>query len=220
MIEHKGVWLPDGEKHLVEALDHARHVVDGKPAYQYHKLVAAIELTSKKRRRVAVDVGAHVGLWSSHLALLFKHVHAFEPMPEYRACFLKNVIAGNVTMHEVALGGQRAEARMTVEQGSSGNTRVAMDDDVAVGAPVEVHPLDEYSLADVDLLKIDTEGYEMFVVRGAEETLRRCHPTVVVEQKKDREGRYGLGNTDAVTFLESLGAKVRKVMAGDYILTW
>ena len=80
--------------------------------------------------------------------------------------------------------------------------------------------LDSFDLQDVDFIKLDCEGYELFALRGAEETLKRCRPCVIVEQKPNRAQRFGLPQTGAVDYLQSLGAKLRAKMAGDYILSF
>jgi hypothetical protein len=50
--------------------------------------------------------------------------------------------------------------------------------------------------------------------------LKRCKPCVMVEQKPGRAEKFGLARTEAVTYLQSLGAVLRKEMSGDYLLTW
>ena len=79
--------------------------------------------------------------------------------------------------------------------------------------------LDSLHLADVSIIKIDCEGFEMAVLRGAEETLARWKPVVVVEQKKGHAQKYGFGETDAVPYLESMGYRVAREMSGDYLMT-
>ena len=54
---------------------------------------------------------------------------------------------------------------------------------------------------------------------GAERTVRRDRPTVVIEQKK-RAGRYGVEQLAGVALLKSWGAKLMWQMAGDYCLAW
>ena len=71
-----------------------------------------------------------------------------------------------------------------------------------------------------NLVKIDCEGWELPVLRGAEVTLRCCKPTVIVEQKPGRAQRFGHADTGAVDYLQSLGAKLRAELSGDYILSW
>ncbi len=64
-----GWWFPDGEEHLPGwmADPRVRMILNGRPAYQGQKQQAALELCTK--RRVVVDVGAHVGL-DAHRAVV------------------------------------------------------------------------------------------------------------------------------------------------------
>jgi len=209
-----GNWFPDHEVHMGEWMKAPKNkiVVDGCQTYQHRKQVAALGYV--KRWRIAVDVGAHVGLWSRHMAKRFGHVHAFEPVADHRACFVRNVAAANVTLYDVALGAEPGRVSMWTEQGSSGNTQVRGDGEI------EMRTLDSYGLEEVDFLKIDCEGYELFVLQGAVQTLQRCHPTICVEQKPRVLGNFGFKSPEAVAFLEGLGAVVRQHYSGDYMMGW
>jgi len=44
-----------------------------------------------RKYRTAVDIGAHCGLWAVQMVEHFQHVISFEPVPEHRECYLKNV---------------------------------------------------------------------------------------------------------------------------------
>jgi hypothetical protein len=83
-----------------------------------------------------------------------------------------------------------------------------------------MHRLDEFDLQDVDFIKIDTEGHELFVLKGARDTLERCKPCVMVEQKPGKAQQFGLPQTAAVDYLRELGAVLRGELSGDYILSW
>lgn len=206
-----GVWLPDAEEHLVEWMTRMNHVVDGKLTYQHHKLEAAMAWV--KAWRTAVDVGAHCGLWSMHLVKRFAQVHAFEPVAEHRACFERNVGAGAL-MYACALGETEGRVRIQTSAQSSGDSWVGGEGDIPL------RRLDEYDLPTVDFVKLDCEGYELFALRGAEETLKRCRPCVIVEQKPGRAQKFGLPETGAVDYLRGLGAVLRKEISGDFILSW
>jgi hypothetical protein len=80
--------------------------------------------------------------------------------------------------------------------------------------------LDSYDLRNVDFLKIDTEGYEFFVLKGGEKTIRRDQPCVIVEQRPDHGRAYGVSDTEAVALLESWGASVIEEICEDYIMCW
>lgn len=213
MKQHGGVWLPDGETHLVEWMTRKNHIVGGRLTYQYHKLEAALGYV--RNFRSAIDVGAHCGLWSMHLVKRFASLMAFEPVEAHRECFRKNIGASDkCVLFAAALGDRRGVVSMKTAPSSSGDTTVTDGDDV------ELHTLDEFMFKDVDFIKLDCEGYELFALRGGIETLDRCHPVVCVEQKPGKAAQFGLPDTGAVEFLKGLGAKLRAEMGGDYILSW
>ena len=77
--------------------------------------------------------------------------------------------------------------------------------------------LDDFELKNVDFIKVDVEGYEYFVISGAIETITRCRPVIIVEQKAGFE-RYGLSDKQAVALLKSLGYVEKEVLVGDHIM--
>ncbi len=80
--------------------------------------------------------------------------------------------------------------------------------------------LDSYGFGQVDFIKIDVEGYELPVNQGAVETLRRCRPIVVIEQKGNDTAVYGGRTNEALERLRGLGARELKVISGDYVMGW
>lgn len=206
--------LPDGETHLVNWMLNRNQRVDGRLTYQYHKYEAARDQC--KQRHVALDIGAHVGLWSYWMARDFQKLIAFEPKPSHVECWHANMAAyDNAILHEVALGNERRKIGLKTGPSSSGDTSVDLS-----ASDVPMCKLDDYKLRDVDLIKIDCEGYEAFVLEGARETLTRCKPVLIVEQKPGHGQRYGRGEHDAVTLLEAMGATMVWEYAGDYVLTF
>ena len=204
MEKANGWWFPDKESHLPKWLEEVKKkkqsvILNNREAYQGKKQVAA--MAACKQFRNAIDIGGHVGLWSFNLS--------------HRDCFTKNVLAtrSNVTLHACALGSTEGSVSMTTEKSSSGDTRIAGEGDI----PMKT--LDSFNLNDVDLIKIDCEGYELFVIEGGIETIKRCRPAIIVEQKPGHGEAYGLSDTEAVSFLKDMGYKLVKEMAGDYILT-
>lgn len=204
--------LPAGDRHFSGYLASAPKV-EGRRMYQPQHIQHALDFC--RRRHVAVDVGAHVGFWSYYLALAFERVHAFEPSETYAYCFERNVNAKNVTLHRVALGEAAGAVALDTVAENSGATHVRPN----ASGTIPMRRLDDYRLDQVDLLKVDVEGYERRVLEGARETLARCRPVVIVEQKDFAE-RYGDERFGARDLLVSLGASVLAQVVQDFILGW
>lgn len=208
--------MPDDEQHLPQWMAQVNNRQRGRLTYQYGKLEAALQHT--KDRRAAIDVGAHIGLWSYFMAHEFETLYAFEPHPLHADLWCKNMAGiANAGLYRKALGDRQGVVALeTRTKGSSGDTQVR----VGVKGETPMITLDSMNLQNIDLIKIDCEGYEEFVLRGAVETLTRCKPCVIVEQKRDMSKRYGLSSQSAVTYLELMGAVLRQEISGDYILSW
>lgn len=207
MFKFQDWWLPEGETHLVEYLRQ-------RPDYQLVQRRTSLEHVGTFG--VAIDVGAHIGLWSRDLAALFEQVHAFEPVAAHAECFERNITARNVTLHRFALG--RADGFVEAEismPGNSGNTYVKPS-----GSGMPMRPLDSFAFSAVDFVKVDVEGAELFVCEGGKATLARCRPVVVIEQKKHGPDLFGVPQFAARDFLCGLGARVLEQVGDDWILGW
>jgi FkbM family methyltransferase len=174
-------------------------------------------LRALHRPGTIIDVGAHEGALAVPLARLpGARVVAFEPLPPAFARLERAVAGMNVEVRPEALGVGPGRLRLAVpvvggvaqEQWAS----LAKDyDAIAAADPrveevrrweVEVIALDSLGLEDVTAMKVDAEGAEEEVLRGAEATLRRCMPVLTVEI----EERHRVGSTVAVpAFLAGLG---------------
>lgn len=213
MFQHQGIWLPDGEKHFPEWMTKNGEIVDGKGTYQIRKLREA--LTVVRQFRVAVDCGAHIGTWAMHLAKRFREVEAFEPMAPFRACFEKNVTHENVCLHRYPLGDADRNVNMAYNPADSGDTHVSGSGDM------KMRTLDSFEFEEVDFIKVDVEGYEDKVLLGAMDTIERCRPVIIVEQKAKKLGvNFGISGTPAVDLLQSIGMRIHRVMSGDYIMVF
>lgn len=137
-----------------------------------------------------VDVGSNIG---NHMLfycskMKVENVFCFEPNTISREVLQKNVALNNlekvVAVYPFALGkepGVGAQSNFT--QQNTGMNRVARinGSEEAIQSPVEIRSLDSFALNRVDFLKIDVEGFELEVLQGAEETVRRCRPVILVE---------------------------------------
>lgn len=208
----RGWWLPAHETHLTAWMQKINDVQGGRPQYQGSKLRLALQQVSD--HRTAIDIGAHCGLISFYLAQKFKHVHAFEPVALHREAFVQNVDMSKVTLWPMALGEKSGAVSMHTAESSSGDTTVAGEGDIPLRRLDEVLS----DVEDCDFMKLDCEGYELFALRGGEELIKRCKPVIMAEQKVGKGQQFGLGQTDAITYLKSLGYVVVKEISGDFIM--
>jgi len=125
-----------------------------------------------------IDAGANVGQTAAYLRSYFPRtqIHSFEPV---RASFLQ-LQAGtkafpNVHCRHAALGAARAQISMRLQEDSENNSLFAGDLTGFGSETVEVETLDAYcdeaGIGQVDLLKMDVQGYELQILRGAERLL-------------------------------------------------
>jgi FkbM family methyltransferase len=129
---------------------------------------------------IAFDVGANVGQTVQQIRAACPAVRivSFEPLPATFAALRANTRdVPNVACVEAALGAAPGEATMTADPLSGQNTLNTSARPDAPTVSVPVMTLDGYcadqGIDRIDLLKIDTEGYEMAVLRGAEQMLKR-----------------------------------------------
>jgi FkbM family methyltransferase len=215
MREQYGWWFPTYETHFPRMLE--KSVDKGSPpVYQEGARKRSIQLC--RQRRVALDVGANVGLWGRDLCEAFDHVIAFEPVNDFRQCLIKNVKSDRLEVRSVALGNENTRAVMTITEGNSGHSHI--DPNSFGSGDTEVITLDSLSLPVVDYIKIDCEGFEYRVLQGAEQTIRRCRPIVVIEQKPHAAYSRDYGQFAAVELLQGWGMTRLDQVRDDWIMGW
>jgi FkbM family methyltransferase len=136
--------------------------------------------------RRAIDVGANRGYYSYALSRIASQVEAFEPNPGI-AHFARRKLPWNVRLHEVALSNFSGSAKLRIPQCKGGidvhycATLKDIPGTEHVEMDVPVSTIDKFGFDDVGFIKIDTEGSDMDVIEGAQETIKRHRPNLIVE---------------------------------------
>jgi len=215
MREHYGWQFPDFDTHFPKMLK--KSVDRGlPPEYQIAVRKRSIALCAK--RRTALDIGANVGLWSRDLVDNFVKVVAFEPVAIFRECLEKNVIGDNFFINPLALGDHDTLATMIITEGNTGHSH--LDPNTLGTGNVQVVKLDNLNIENIDYIKIDCEGYEYRVLQGAEQTVKRWRPIIVVEQKPHDAYSKDYGQFAAIALLESWGMLKLDQIRDDWIMGW
>ena len=192
-----GWWVANEEDQAVKD-----HVVFCKKPNQVEHLHRALEYVTDWS--LAIDCGAHIGLWAKPMTERFKWVHAFEPEMELARCLRQNLRdCYNATIWPVSVGESFGCLSLSYFSSASMSTRVREE---AGFTPVIA--LDALGLSP-GFVKIDVEGYEVKALRGMRETLKRSRPVVCIEWKAKHIRRFGDDVSEAESILREAGLSLK-----------
>ena len=157
-----------------------------------------------------IDVGAHIGSVMAEVAKADPSIKlvAVEAIPE--KCERLRRKFPKAQIHQCAVGDALGEVSFYVDRRQSGYSSLAVrpqggSADV-VQITVPIHRLDELVTAsDVDVIKIDVEGAELGVMRGAEALLGRCRPVLMFESGPPHDDGLGFSKPDMWSWLNAHG---------------
>ncbi len=170
---------------------------------------------------VFVDVGAHVGYYSLKAAKAVGsggRVLAIEPNPDTLQVLRANIAASGdsmITVEPVACSDSEGVLELfAASRNNTGATSLSRSNALKFGFErksfrVRTRPLDalvqENRLDRVDVIKIDVEGAEILVLKGAERTLDLYHPVVTVELVEDQLKNMGTSSAEVIRVLRKHG---------------
>lgn len=137
---------------------------------------------------IIFDVGANIGDYSKALADQFPNssIYSFEPHPKTFSILRSNISNKNVKLFNFALGEKKDTLTLYDRADSNGSpfaslhkeaiTDILNQETIEISVPVST--LDEFALENkisyIDFLKIDTEGNELSILKGAKKLLEEC----------------------------------------------
>lgn len=172
---------------------------------------------------VAVDIGADVGLYASVLSKRAKRVICFEPNPN-SARHLRSLGIARTEVVEAALSDRLGTATLHVPEvdGSEAGALGTISADNPVGKATGGYKVRTARLDDelltllrqgerVGFVKIDVEGHELAVLRGAEGVIAKHRPVLLVEL----EARHGGDIPATLGFMAERGYEARAILSGN-----
>lgn len=188
-----------------------------------------VETKHKNKDAVIVDVGAQSGLYTLYAKYLPDcKFYAFEPYQETYSLLLGNLelnSISNVKAYNFALGSKEETKILHVPEHLGLNTFGDAPSRFSTWQDVEVpiKKLDDIIPEDtpVDYIKCDTEGWEYYVLKGAEKILRKWKPELFIEINLENLAQAGVNPSDLEDFLHELHYKPVCVVDGEnYHLTY
>jgi len=191
-------WVEEGDTLYIERLKQG----------QYQRTNWAFAQTLVDDWTRAIDVGTNNACNAIHYAKRFGHVECFEPTPLAQQLWTNTVndnAVTNVTLHKTAVG----ETAKTVEMlahpknGGHNHIRATTRDTIKNIFTVPVVTLDSFNFQNVGFVKVDVEGYEKFVLEGAQDLISRCRPTIQLEIVAGQCRKFGYQPEQMIEWIRS-----------------
>ncbi|HWK55127.1 MAG TPA: FkbM family methyltransferase [Hyphomicrobiales bacterium] len=178
-----------GHEITVFTPDHVGDKIAAHGLYEKENLLLLLALLHRLHEPVVLDIGANVGNHSLAFATAAAQVHAFEPLPRLYRVLADNVARNHlhhVTAHHCALSDvEGSDTLYMTLDGNLGASSFDRRSDQVEAVAVNKHVGDDYlrsiGVQKVDLVKIDVEAHELFVLRGLRATLARDLPVLTME---------------------------------------
>lgn len=173
------------------------------------------------------DVGANIGEVTLKMADRVGpsgHVYSFEP-DEITFDKLKRNLGlnnrSNIQINRIGLG-DKSEELVLEPQVSFNRGGARIQKHLSQGQRIPMTTLDDYALdhhlTRLDLVKIDVEGFELHVLRGATRVIQQHHPTLFIELNDDNLREQGSSAAELISFLAGMGyEKVTDPTSGEMI---
>lgn len=217
MIKIRDYYIPETDYHFIEYLKNNEH-------YQEAQRNRAISFVDDWE--FAIDIGANIGLWSKDLSKYFDNLVCFEPNPFCQNFLKKNINMVKSKIYSYALGEKEETNKLFIHPSNSGASslvnRIKLESksdnkDVYGEFPKEtqtintiVKKLDTFKYRKIDFIKIDVQGFELSVLKGAYNTLKNNKPVLCIEEDDPK-------NSLIIPYLKDLNYELVDVVVKEHI---
>jgi FkbM family methyltransferase len=140
--------------------------------------------------KIAIDVGANMGIYAFAMAKYARQVVAFEPNTDLWP-FLRRFLGDSARLEDAALSSAPGQAEFRIAVDNTGVATIEAKNPLSmIDRPetiatrlVATRTLDSFALSDVSFIKIDVEGHEEAVLAGAVQTIEANRPAILVESE-------------------------------------
>ena len=183
---------------------------------EYEAAENAMILRLIKPRDIVFDIGANIGWYT--LSILLKHkgtsVYSFEPIQSSYQYLIKNLALNNQNTdkaYNIGFSDENNTVQFYYDKKCAMASSMAnlREDEATVIVECEVKKLDDFvssmlSLERLDFIKCDVEGAELFVFRGAIETIKKYKPIIFAEILRKWSKKFGYHPNDIINLFRSI----------------
>jgi FkbM family methyltransferase len=184
---------------------------------KYEEYESKLILRNVNKNSVAVDVGANIGYYTLLLAKICKKVYAFEPDKNCFEILVKNIKENklnNVVAMNKAVSDKEGKEYFMVDKENLGNSRIDVRCQMSDVRKIETISLNSlFKNIKIDLIKIDTQGWEPKVVKGAKRIIKKYRPILFLEYSPKS---YVENNLDGKTMINFLRQIYKNIFTIDY----
>lgn len=192
----------------------AQHIKSGKLWEKHFRDVINVFISPGD---VVVDAGANFGY---NAILMGKQISpngllaTFEPQRIIHQQLSGNLILNNifnaVTFH-AALGNEQSTTTMRSVDYESNWINIGDTSIGEGGEKVDVYTLDQLELDRINFIKIDIQGYELFMLQGAKNTLKQHQPNLFIEIEPHQLIKFNITENQLIDYIKSFGYRIFKI---------
>jgi FkbM family methyltransferase len=206
---------PDGNFIIFPNDAIAQHIKSGKPWEPHFKLVIEQFISPGD---TVLDCGANFGY---NAVLMGKRLNnkgsliAFEPQRIIYQQLNSNLILNNIfnaLTYQIALGdGIQSSTTMSPVNYESPWVNIGDTSIGDGGEEVNIYKLDDFEFDQVNFIKMDVQGYELFALEGAKELLSTHLPNLFIEIEDHQLIKFNISPTQLIDYIKSFGYRVFKI---------
>jgi len=230
---HKEYQLIDGKPAIIieDEAECIGHTWSNGTIFEQHLIQKFYDLLPAGQDFVSFDIGAQTGCFS----LMAKYFpsstwYAFEPIIEAATVLQKNLELNginNVHVENVALSDISGTAYLSMpDKGNWGLSTIGKTPlrfSAQTQRTVSCVDLDTFielrTIERVHFMKLDTEGSELLILKGAKKMIQRDHPIIVMEYNETNMKQCGIDKTDVDAFLIEMGYQWKLISSEDILCT-
>ena len=177
---------------------------------------------------IVFDIGSNIGFTALNIAALVGEggmVYAFEP-DAYNYTFLKNNVELNKKLHvktfQLGVGNYAEKLKLiTHNESNRGENKISSSVTSDNYIVVDIIRLDDFmtekNISHADIIKIDTEGFEMNVLKGAKKIIEGCKPILFIEINDENLKEQKSSAKDIIAYIISIGYQITSAQTSEIV---